>query len=80
MIEKKVYCDCCKHIIVEDRGSFSLRIDRSMNGAGSMEDDYSNGDFCLICVRRAVQHFLRESDAPFENAKKILNLMKRTNP
>ena len=76
MREEKYYCDKCGTEIQSTKGrSFSLNIGRSMDPAGSMENDYSDGDYCVTCVRNALQRYFKSK--PYSEAKEFLQHLKK---
>lgn len=52
MVIKRWACDRCKTEYGEDGGESTITflVDRSVNGAGSMENDFESVDLCFLCI------------------------------
>jgi hypothetical protein len=75
MIEQIYFCDKCAAEIGNTRlepvlnliarSTLTVWVDRKMDGAGSMEDEYETILLCQCCMNRALLEFLKQQDTIF---------------
>lgn len=68
-------CDRCGLAIESKnpRREFALVVGRSSDGV-EMSDDYDGGDYCVLCVRNALQQYFKPLG--YDEAKKFLKILK----